>query len=70
MLRKMISPVVCTDKLQFDSARFIFLLQLSGAEVVILFAQSDVRISWHLHGNKKQVHRCSCYGGTEFSPLV
>jgi len=34
----MISPVVCTDKLQFDSARFIFLLQLNGAEVVILFA--------------------------------
>ena len=32
MLRKMISPVVCTDKLQFDSARFIFLLQLSGGE--------------------------------------
>ena len=34
----MIFPVVCTDKLQFDSARFIFLLQLSGAEVVIRFA--------------------------------
>ena len=42
----------------------------STAKSITTSALSEVRIKRHLHSNKEQVHRCSCYGSNEFMAIV
>ncbi len=42
----------------------------STAKSITTSALSDIRTNCHFCGDKKQVHRCSCFEGNEFVAIV